>query len=248
VAPPRKGSNPLGRIILTAVGLLAAIYIIRKLGSGNATEWVDELVKDQGLIGEAIFVAIGIAATAAGVPRQGIAFLAGYAFAGSAYGGHIQGALLATGLALLAQLGGGGIAFLWAREIGQGWAQDRLEGRFGRRLRPLQNVLMDSPFSSILALRLVPIGNNLALNLLAGVAGVGFLPFILASAIGYLPQTLIFVLIGQGLYVEQTTQLGVAVGLFTLSAIIGFTLLRRHRAARALDTEVQEERIRDPFL
>lgn len=230
MAPPRKGSSPIGRIALTAAGLVAAFVILRKMGSGTATEWVDQFVKGQGLPGDAIFVAVGIVATAAGVPRQAIAFLGGYAF----------GAVLGSSLALVAQLAGGAMAYLWAREIGQGWAHERLQGRFGRRLRPLQDALTESPFGSILALRLMPIGNNLALNLLSGVAGVGFLPFIFASAVGYLPQTIIFALLGEGLAVEESTRLGIAVALFIVSAIIGFSLLRRHRAARALEEDEEE--------
>ena len=234
MAAPRKGSSPFGKIMLSGVGLLAAFLIIRRMGSGTATEWVDEFVKDQGALGEIIFVAVGVAATAAGVPRQAIAFLGGYAFSNSINGSPVQGISLAVGLALVAQLIGGALAYLWAREIGQGWAHDRLQGRFGRRLRPLQDVLLQSPFSSVLALRLMPVGNNLALNLLSGVAGVGFFPFLMASAIGYLPQTIIFVLLGEGLKVEETARIGVAVGLFIVSALLGFMLLRRHRAARAL--------------
>lgn len=247
MAPPRKGSSPVGRILLTGVGLLAAFLIIRRMGSGTATEWVDEFVKDQGALGEIIFVLVGVAATAAGVPRQAIAFLGGYAFSSSTQGHPLQGLALAVGLALVAQLIGGALAYLWAREVGQDWANERLQGRFGRRLRPLQDVLTLSPFSSVLALRLMPVGNNLALNLLAGVAGVGFIPFLTASAIGYLPQTIIFALLGEGLKVEETARIGVAVGLFVISALLGFMLLRRHRAARALRT-AEEESVPPPLF
>ena len=233
----RKGSSPIGRILLTAAGLVGGFLVLRKMGSGTATEWVDQFVKGQGVPGDAIFVVVGVVATAAGVPRQAIAFLGGYAF----------GAAMGSGLAMLAQLGGGAMAYFWAREIGQNWAQDRLEGRFGRRLAPLLDVLTERPFGSILALRLMPIGNNLALNLLSGVAGVGFFPFLLASAIGYLPQTVIFALLGEGLAVEETTRLGIAVALFIVSALMGFFLLRRSRAARVLSEEEEQER-RDHML
>lgn len=228
----RKGG--LNKGFLIAIGVVCAFYMVRKMGAGTATEWVDSFVKDQGLAGEAIFVAVGMAATAAGVPRQAIAFLGGYAF----------GTLGGTALAMTAQLAGGLLAFIWAREIGQGWANEQLEGRFGRRLRTLQTVLTENAFGSILALRLVPIGNNLALNLLSGVAGVGIVPFFLASAIGYLPQTVIFALLGEGLKVEESTQLGIAVALFIVSGLIGFMLLRRHRAAQAMAAEEEEDRVR----
>ena len=228
----RKGG--LNKGFLIAIGGVCAFYVLYKMRGGMATEWVDSFVKNQGLAGEAIFVAVGIAATAAGVPRQAIAFLGGYAF----------GTLGGTALAMTAQLAGGLLAFIWAREIGQSWANEQLEGRFGRRLRTLQTVLTENAFGSILALRLVPVGNNLALNLLSGVAGVGIVPFFLASAIGYLPQTVIFALLGEGLKVEESTQLGIAVGMFIVSAAIGLMLLRRHRAAQAMAAEEEVDRAR----
>lgn len=232
MAAARKGG--LNKGLLLAIGVVAAFWVLRRMGSGTATEWIDEFVKNQGVSGEAIFIGVGMAATAAGVPRQAIAFLGGYAF----------GAVLGSGLALAAQLAGGILSFLWAREVGQGWANDRLEGRFGHRLRPLQAVLTENAFGSILALRLVPVGNNLALNLLAGVAGVGIVPFVLASAIGYVPQTIIFALLGDGMKVEETARIGIAVALFVVSAAIGFILLRRHRAAQAMAEDVRQEHTR----
>ncbi|HYF07630.1 MAG TPA: VTT domain-containing protein [Acetobacteraceae bacterium] len=232
MAQKRREGSPLIRLVLMAAGVVGAIMVIRFLGTAGGTEWVDRFVKNQGLPGDAIFLAIGIVATAAGVPRQAIAFLGGYAF----------GAPLGAALALAAQLGGGSMAYLWAREVGQAWAGDRLQGRYGSRLRPLQQVLEDNPFSSILALRLVPIGNNLALNLLAGVARVGFVPFLLASALGYLPQTIIFALLGEGLKVEEGTRIWIGLVLFVVASLIGFALLQRHRAAQVLRAEEEPRR------
>ena len=236
MAQNKGNGGAVMRLVLLGAGVVGAYYIIRALGTGTGTDWVDRLVRDQGLPGEAIFVAIGLAATAAGIPRQAVGFLAGYAF----------GAQTGIILALIAQLGGGVLTYFWAREVGQDWAQDRLRGRYGQRLQPLQDILLDNPFSSILALRLFPIGNNLALNLLSGVAGVGFFPFVLASAIGYLPQTVIFALMGEGMAVEEGTRMGLALALFVVSAVIGYLLLRRHRAAQVMAQESAPEQP-DPF-
>lgn len=217
----------LAKLALLAAGLVGAGLLLKGIGFAPGTGWVDELVLGQGLLGDVVFVAMGAAATAAGAPRQGVAFLGGYAF----------GALEGTLLALLAQLLGCAASYGWARAVGRGWAERRLAGRFGHRLRPLRDVLAGSPFEATLALRLLPVGNNLALNLLAGMASVGLAPFLAASAIGYLPQTVVFALLGKGIRVDGAWQLGLAVGLFVVSAAIGFALLRRHRAGRALDED-----------
>ncbi|WP_135465780.1 TVP38/TMEM64 family protein [Crenalkalicoccus roseus] len=226
-AAPRSRRRALAKLALLALGLAAAGWVLRTAGVAPGTEWVDRLVRGQGLWGEAVFLGIGAALTAAGVPRQAVAFLAGYAF----------GTALGTGLALAAQLLGCTLSYGWARLVGRAWAERRLAGRFGHRLRPLRDALAGSPFGATLALRLLPVGNNLALNLLAGMAALPALPFLAASALGYLPQTVVFALLGKGVRVDGAWQLGLSLLLLLLSVGIGLGLLRRHRAGRALEGE-----------
>ncbi len=222
-APQEAGSGlrAAGRLALLAAGLALAGWVLRSLGAVPGTDtgmaWVDTFIRGQGPWGEALFVAIGVAATAAGLPRQAVAFLGGYAF------GATEGVVLA----LLAQLIGCAASFAWAGAVGQDWASRRLEGRFGRRLRPLRDRLARDTFGATLALRLLPVGNNLALNLLAGLAGLRLGPFLAASAIGYLPQTLVFALLGDGVAVDRTAQLAVGAALFAVSVGVGLWLLRR---------------------
>lgn len=211
------------RLLLLAGGLAAAGWILRELGAVPGTDWVDAHVRDAGLRGEALFLLLGAALTAAGLPRQAVAFLGGYAF----------GAALGTALALGAQLLGCAAAFLWARAVGQGWAERRLAGRFGPRLRPVVDTLRAHPFGAALALRLFPVGNNLALNLLAGVSGVRTGPFLAASALGYLPQTVVFALLGKGVRVDGAWQLALSAALLALSVALGLWLARRHRGRLA---------------
>ena len=152
-----------------------------------------------------MFLLAGAAATAAGVPRQGVAFLGGYAF----------GAARARRWRWRRSLAGCALSFGWARLVGRGWAERRLAGRFGARLRRLRDALAASPFGATLALRLLPVGNNLALNLLAGMAGIAPAPFLVASALGYLPQTVVFALLGKGVRVDGAWQIGLAAALLS---------------------------------
>jgi uncharacterized membrane protein YdjX (TVP38/TMEM64 family) len=217
----------LAKPLLLAAGLLAAGAVLRELGGVPGTAWVDASIRDEGLWGEIVFVAVGTAVIAIGLPRQSIAFLGGYAF----------GAALGIALSLAAQVIGCAASYAWARLVGRGWAERRMAGRFGHRLRPLRDALVENPFGATLAIRLLPFGNNLALNLLAGMAGLRVLPFLAASAVGYLPQTVVFALLGKGIRVEGAWQLGLAAVLFAASVAIGWWLLRRHRAARVLEAE-----------
>jgi uncharacterized membrane protein YdjX (TVP38/TMEM64 family) len=61
-------------------------------------------------------------------------------------------------------------------------------------------------------------------------SGIAALPFVAASALGYLPQTLIFALLGKGVRVDGVWQLTLAAVLLAASVAIGFWLLKRNRA------------------
>jgi uncharacterized membrane protein YdjX (TVP38/TMEM64 family) len=226
-AVERGRKRALFKLLLLAAGLLALGALLRELGGVPGTAWVDATIRGEGFRGELVFLAMGTALTLAGLPRQGVAFLGGYAF----------GTVLGTALAMAAQLLGCAAAYGWARLLGRDWAERRLRGRFGHRLRPLRDALTANPFEATLALRLLPIGNNLALNLLAGMAGLKALPFLAGSALGYLPQTVIFALLGKGIRVEGAWQLALAALLLAVSIGIGLWLLRRHKAARAMEEE-----------
>jgi len=218
-------NRSLLKLLAMVAGLLAAGAALRELGGVPGTGWVDASIRDEGLWGELVFVLVGAGLTALGVPRQSVAFLGGYAF----------GVVLGTALALAAQLLGCAASYGFARALGTEWAARRMQGRFGPKLRPLRDALVATPFSATLALRLLPVGNNLALNSLAGMAGLGLLPFLAGSALGYLPQTVVFALLGKGIRVEGAWQLGLAGALLAVSVGIGLWLLKRNRAARALD-------------
>jgi uncharacterized membrane protein YdjX (TVP38/TMEM64 family) len=223
--PTPNRRRALAKLLVMVAGLLAAGAALRELGGVPGTAWVDGSIRDEGLWGELVFVLAGAALTALGVPRQTVAFLAGYAF----------GAALGIALGLAAQLLGCAASYGFARALGRDWAARRMAGRFGPRLRPLRDALAESPFGATLALRLLPVGNNLALNLLAGMAGLAVWPFLAGSALGYLPQTVVFALLGKGIRVEGAWQVGLALVLLGVSVAIGLWLLRRHRAGRALE-------------
>ncbi len=213
------------KALVMAAGLAGAGLLLRAMGAAPGTEWADQYLLGKGASGFALFLLVGGALTAVGAPRQAVAFMGGYAY------GAVLGSLLAVAATLL----GAAASFYWARLVARGWAERRLAGGFGRRLRPVRDALAESPFGATLALRLLPLGNNLALNLLAGMAGIGAGPYLAASALGYLPQTLVFAFLGKGVRVDGVWQLAMAAGLFVVSVGIGFWLLRRARAARAME-------------
>ena len=198
---------------LLLAGLVAAGFALRGLG-------LDTRIAAAGENGPAAFVALGAVACAVGAPRQVVAYAGGLAF------GFWSGAVLA----LLAEALGCAADFWWARLIGRRWAARWLDRRDGGRLHRLDRFLAARAFAATLTLRLLPLGNNLALNLLAGVSGVAAVPFLVASVLGYVPQTVVFALLGGGVRVSEGAQLALAGGLLAASVALGVVLLRRRPA------------------
>lgn len=204
-----RGARLLWRPALLLAGLLLAGLALR----GG---WGRSALDAPAQAGPAGFVLVATVACAAGVPRQVVAYAAGLGF----------GTWAGCALALAAEVGGCAIDFLWARLVARGWASRRIRGRLAR----LDGQLSRHPFSATLTLRLIPVGSNVLLNLLAGVSAVAVGPFLLASALGYIPQTLVFALLGGGVRVGQTVQLVLAGVLFVGAALLGLWLMRRIRA------------------
>jgi uncharacterized membrane protein YdjX (TVP38/TMEM64 family) len=197
---------------LMLVGLAAAALLLRQTGFDPRAA-----MDDAGRQGPAWFVLLGTVACALAVPRQLVALAAGYAF----------GVWPGVVLALLAEGAGCAIDFWWARLLGRRAAAGFLRRREGGRLDRLNRFLSARAFTATLTLRLLPLGSNVVLNLLAGVSGVAFAPFLLGSVLGYVPQTVVFSLAGSGASVSDGTQLALSAALLLASVALGVVLLRR---------------------
>lgn len=219
-ASPRAVANPAAKALkpaLMAGGLIAIAAALPLLGHGAAQATLAATLSDGSLRGQSTFLLLATFLVAIGLPRQIPAFVAGYAF-GPWYG---------TAIALVAQILACSLDFIWARAIAQGFCRRK----FGARLAWVDRVLARHPFTSTLMLRLMPIGNNLLLNLAAGLTSVRMLPFLGASAIGFIPQTLVFALLGKGSAPDHLHLLLIGGATFLASALLGLLLLRWNRPA-----------------
>lgn len=214
---------------LTFIASLVALgFLFRASGLDAMLDqaWIDREVRGKGLEGELWFLVVGALATALGFPRQAVAFLGGYAF----------DLLLGTALALLASALGCVLAFYYARLFGR----SLVSARFPGKVRRLDEFLGRHPFSMALLLRLLPVGHNLSTNLIAGVSSVSAARFVSGSAVGYLPQTLVFALAGSGVNLQPALRIGLAVALFVVSALLGVWLYRRFRQGTGLEAQLNE--------
>lgn len=209
------------RLILPGLIVIAALVALGTLLGGVVDrDWIDAHVQGRGLTGELMFVGVSGLLASIGLSRQVIAFLGGYGF------GFLSGALLGTLGALLGCL----LSFSVARLVGRDW----LSRHYSERIRRIDNFIHDNPFSMTLLVRLLPVGSNWMVNLAAGVSGVRALPFFLGSALGYVPQMLVFALIGSGTQVGRVWQVAIAIALFLVAALLGLTLYRRYRRGKVL--------------
>ncbi len=210
---------------LVAVGWLIEVVGIKSMLN---TGWVDQAVRgQQGLYGEALYILVGAVVVALGLPRQAVAFGAAYAF------GPWMGLLLALAATMLGSL----LTFYYARFIGR----DALTRRFPDKIARIDSFLTGNELTMALVLRLSPLSHNGTTNVAAGVSGVRAVPFFAGSLLGYVPQTLVFVLAGAGFELDKTLTWTLSGVLFVGSTVLGIWLWRRTRAAKGLPDEEEGE-------
>lgn len=208
---------------LIAIGYVVESGVLRSL---LTEDWIDREVRGQGITGELLFVAVGGLVTAVAVPRHIVSFLGGYAF----------GAGPGTALALFATELGCVLVFFYGRWVGRPLVSERIRAR----VRRIEDFLASNPFSMTLLIRLLPVGNNFATCLAAGVSRVPACPFLTGSLVGYLPQTFVFALAGSGLEVGERMRIAVAALFFVVSGAIGIWLYRRYRHGKSLGEDVEK--------
>jgi uncharacterized membrane protein YdjX (TVP38/TMEM64 family) len=216
-----------GLALMLSLAVLGYLFNTSDLGDSVNEAWIDARVRGHGVNGALMFLLMGGLFTAIGLPRQIIAFLAGYAF---------TGVWLGTLLGALAALLGCMLSFGYARFFGQGLLRARLGERAGR----FDRFIHDHPFSMTVLIRLLPVGSNLLTNLAAGISSIRPTYFFFGSLIGYLPQTLVFALVGSGVHIAPMLKLALAIALFLVFMALGMYLYRRSRKGAALDETLEE--------
>jgi len=220
------------RVMMSGLALLATLLAVGwllengVLGELLSERWIDREVRGQGIEGELLFLAVAGVATAVALPRHVVSFLGGYAF-GLGLGTLLAAAGTAIGCVL---------TFFYARVIGR----PLVSARLGARVQRVEDFLAAHPFWMTVLIRLLPVGNNFATNLAAGVSRVPAGAFFLGSLLGYLPQTVVFALAGSGVDLGAAWRIGIAVALFVASGAIGAWLYRKYRHGKTLGDEVDE--------
>lgn len=195
-APPVEPASPRKAVALAAfVALCVGVVYFTplreyadQLKHGVRPAWIDDLrarADDAGVLGQALFVAGCALGVSLGVPRLAIAFVGGAIF------GWIEGTVLA-------QIGtwlGCWATFVVGRHLGHAWVQSLVTRRFPRA-KALLDFISRHGFEANVVLRLTPVGNAFATNLLFAVSTVRLRTFLASTFVGTFPETAVMALLG----------------------------------------------------
>src|SRR5437899_13058852 len=176
--------SAIGRLIML-IAVVIALFLAMKflpvqqwLGSFN--DWVGQM----GVAGIFIFIGVYVIATVLLAPGAILTIGAGFAF------GLSKGFLAVSAGSTL----GASLAFLVARFI----ARDKVEAiaRRNEKFRKIDNAIGKEGAKLIFLLRLSPVIPFNLSNYFYGLTGVRFWPYVVASWIGMMPGTFLYVYIG----------------------------------------------------
>jgi uncharacterized membrane protein YdjX (TVP38/TMEM64 family) len=134
----------------------------------------------------ALFILVYILQTSFSLPGATIMTLAGGFLFGSLWGPLYVNIGATTGATL---------AFLAARYLFHQW----VERKFGDRLGPIQDGFAKNAFSYLLTLRLIPFFPFFLVNLLSGLTRVKVSTYIVATAVGIIPGSVVYTFAGRQL-------------------------------------------------
>ncbi len=223
-------AGKLGLLFFLAIALAA--FFALDLGSYLTIENLKSRQTElAALVGQRPLLMIGgffllyVAATALSLPGAAILTLAA---------GAIFGLGLGTLIVSFASVIGASLAFLSSRYLLRDW----VKGRFGQRVKSIdQGIEKDGAFY-LLSLRLIPAFPFFLINLAMGLTAMKLATFALVSQIGMLPGTLVFVNAGTQLArIESSSGIlspaligsFVLLGLFPLLAKFGLGKWKRRR-------------------
>ncbi len=176
--------SAIGRIVALTLIIIALFLAMRFLPVQQRLMNFNDWVSQMGVAGIFIFVVVYAVATVLLAPGSILTIGAGFAF------GLWKGFLAVSAGATI----GASLAFLIARFI----ARDKIEAtaRRNEKFRKIDNAIAREGTKLIFLLRLSPVMPFNLSNYFYGLTGVRFWPYVVASWIGMMPGTFLYVYIG----------------------------------------------------
>lgn len=215
-------------VVLAAIAIVLYLVFDIPAKLENARSWI----RDLGAIGP--FILIGVYAIGA------VFLLPGSILTLAA--GAIYGVMLGYVYAAIASVLGATLAFLVGRTIGRRWVESRLDGN--PRFAAIDTAVKSRGWRIVLLTRLSPVLPFNLQNYMYGITGIRLREYVLASWIGMLPGTLLYVYLGSaaagGAQGDLAKKIMFGVGLV---ATIIVTIYVTRAAREALEETIDEETI-----
>jgi uncharacterized membrane protein YdjX (TVP38/TMEM64 family) len=179
-----ESKRPVLKLVVLAVVVIGLLVAVKFLPVEQWLKSFNDWVSHMGVAGIFIFIAVYAAATILLAPGLILTIGAGFAF------GLWKGFLAVSAGATL----GAALAFLVARFV----ARDKMEAmaKGNDKFRKIDNAIGKQGAKLIFLLRLSPVIPFNLSNYLYGLTSVKFWPYVLASWIGMMPGTLLYVYLG----------------------------------------------------
>jgi uncharacterized membrane protein YdjX (TVP38/TMEM64 family) len=218
---------------LVAAGLVAAAYTL------PVADWVTilaERARNTGPLGVALFFAAYVVSTVAVLPGSILTLAAGFAY------GPVWGVAIASP----SSVAGATCAFLLGRTLLRDWAEARVGE--SARVRAIDAAVGREGFKIVFLLRLSPIIPFNALNYALSLSRVPLRTYVLASFVGMLPGTAMWIYLGSlAPTVAELSSAGSGGGttrtvlyVTGLAATVAAAVIGARAARRALDAQLQE--------
>ena len=208
---------PVGRLRLLGVLLgLAVVVAVGVVLVGGDLAAVRDAVDRAGPWAPVAYVGLHVLLTLVPVPKNLLVTIAGALFG-------VGGGLV---LAWVAAVTSAGLGFALARRVGQ----TAVSGLDGRRVRAVQRLLREQGVAAVVVLRLTPVLPFTVVTWLAGVSALRRRDFLLGTAVGVVPGTVAYVLVGASVGGDARMVLlggGAALLLLVATAVVGRRLRAR---------------------
>lgn len=177
----KRGRSPTARVCLIVTGLAAAWALVALYGTPDLDR-LQTTVRGTGPWAPVAFVVGYASLTLLPTPRNVLTVL----------GAALFGLPVGIGLAWASALLGAVVAFGIGRLLGRDAAEHLTRGRLER----MSALLRDHGVGSVLTARLIPVLPFTAINYACGILGVRLSHFVIGSAIGTVPGTLVYAALG----------------------------------------------------
>lgn len=223
---------------MIAGGVAVAAFLVWQLPIAHWIVALADRLRGMGWVGIALFIAIYVVAEVALLPGSLFTLAAGFAY------GPVGGLLVASPASVLAAT----VAFLLGRTVLRDWIRARIH-RYPKA-QALDTAIGTNSFKLILLLRLSPVIPFNILNYALGLSDAKVGRYVVASFVGMLPGTWLYVYLGSlATTAAQLTAAGqtespqklILTGVGLVSTVLVVVLVTR-AAQRALDEQLAAKR------